>query len=50
MEKQGTDVRLVNFSVRAYKMMIAAYPSPFREAYGPQMLQLFRDYCLRRYD
>lgn len=50
MRNQRTDTRLVNFSVSAYKILIALYPSMFREEYGPHMLQLFRDCCIRSHD
>ncbi|HEY7426540.1 MAG TPA: hypothetical protein VH682_20060 [Gemmataceae bacterium] len=33
----------VVWSVWLYRLLLAAYPTPFREEYGPAMLQVFRD-------
>lgn len=33
----------VVWSVWLYRLLLAAYPAPFREEYGPAMLQVFRD-------
>jgi hypothetical protein len=49
MRTKPTDATLVTFSIRAYRLLLAAYPSEFRQEYGPHMLQLFRDYSIRRY-
>lgn len=41
--------KIVTFSVHMYRLLLAAYPRSFREAYGPHMLQVFGDACLRTY-
>ena len=33
------------FSHRLYALLLAAYPSTFRQEYGEQMAQVFRDRC-----
>ncbi|MDX1418134.1 MAG: hypothetical protein R3293_28295 [Candidatus Promineifilaceae bacterium] len=47
MSTGSEDSPLVSFSVRAYRLLIGAYPAAFRQKYGEHMLQLFRD-CSRR--
>lgn len=49
MKPEPTNAALVNFSVRAYQLLLVAYPPKFRQDYGPHMLQLFRDCCIRIY-
>jgi hypothetical protein len=39
----------VDLSVRVYSTLLAAYPGRFREEYGSQMLQVFRDVCRHEY-
>ena len=34
---------LVVWSVWLYRLLLAAYPAAFREEYGPEMIQVFRD-------
>jgi hypothetical protein len=41
--------RPVAWSVRLYRLLLAAYPRPFRRAYGEPMAQLFRDTALAAY-
>ncbi len=36
---------LVRLSVRLYALLLVAYPAAFRRAYGPDMVQVFRDGC-----
>jgi hypothetical protein len=38
---------LVTFSVKVYQVLLVAYPSKFQLEYGPHMVQVFQDYCLR---
>ena len=38
---------IIAISVKVYQMLLVAYPTKFRQEYGPHMLQVFRDYCLR---
>jgi hypothetical protein len=40
----GSD-RTLRLSEHIYRVMLAAYPREFRDAYGPQMVQDFRDLC-----
>ena len=37
------------FSDRVYRWMLAAYPSEFRQRYGPEMAQVFRTCCRASY-
>jgi hypothetical protein len=37
--------RWLRVSERVYRMLLAAYPKEFRDAYGSQMAQMFRDLC-----
>lgn len=39
----------VAFSVSVYRFLLAAYPKEFRQEYGEDMLQVFRDCGLRAY-
>ena len=39
----------VSLSVRFYGLLLLAYPSSFRRAYGPDMLQVFADCCRAAY-
>lgn len=41
--------KVVTLSIKTYRLMLPAYPHSFREEYGPHMLQVFGDTCLRRY-
>jgi hypothetical protein len=47
MISQHAELLIVAFSVRVYKMLLAAYPTRFQQEYGPHMVQVFRDCCLR---
>ncbi len=40
------DPQSVTFSVRIYWLLLAVYPNAFRQEYGSDMLQVFRDSCL----
>lgn len=44
------DRPIVANSVRFYEILTAAYPARFRQEYGRQMLQVFRDCCVRAID
>jgi hypothetical protein len=37
--------RALRVSERVYRALLAAYPKGFRDAYGQQMEQTFRDLC-----
>jgi hypothetical protein len=39
--------KTVGYSVKVYQWLLNAYPSEFRDNYGLQMAQVFRDCCLR---
>ena len=43
MEKKTSEPRSLILSARLYQALLAVYPSEFRQAYGVQMLQVFRD-------
>lgn len=49
MNDRSTGISSVTLSVRVYRLLLAAYPSEFRQEYGPHMLQFFRDCSLRAY-
>jgi len=40
---------IIAVSVRVYQALLVAYPTKFQQEYGPHMLQLFRDCCLRTF-
>jgi len=40
---------LVAVSVKVYRALLVAYPTKFQQEYGPHMLQVFRDCCLRTF-
>lgn len=40
------DPQSVTFSVRIYWILLTVYPAAFRQEYGSDMLQVFRDCCL----
>jgi hypothetical protein len=37
--------RVTSIPERVYKALLIAYPKVFRNQYGPQMVQTFRDLC-----
>jgi hypothetical protein len=37
--------RVAYISERVYRVLLMAYPKEFRRAYGPQMVQVFKDLC-----
>jgi hypothetical protein len=41
------DPPVIKFSVKVYQVLLVAYPIKFQQEYGPQMVQVFRDCCLR---
>jgi len=47
MKRKTSDSTPVAFSIRAYQLLLNAYPTRFRQEYGSHMLQVFRDCCLR---
>jgi len=49
MSTYTTDPRLVRYSAHIYATLLAGYPRRFRQEYGPQMAQVFRDACLQTY-
>jgi len=44
---KSTDLLIVAFSVKVYRALLVAYPSKFQREYGSEMVQVFRDSCLR---
>ena len=47
MISRSAEVPVVAFSVRVYQTLLAAYPTRFQQEYGPHMVQVFHDCCLR---
>lgn len=47
MKTEAVEAPIVAFSVGLYRALLTAYPTQFRREYGPHMLQVFRDCCLR---
>ena len=45
MMTQPHSSNIVSVSDRIYRALLAAYPSQFRDEYGPHMAQAFRDCC-----
>jgi lipopolysaccharide/colanic/teichoic acid biosynthesis glycosyltransferase len=43
------DPAVVTLSVRVYRALLVCYPPPFRQAYGPELVLVFRDYCRDAY-
>ena len=46
---QSKDVPMIVFSVKFYEWLLVAYPARFRKEYGSQMVEVFRDCCLRAF-
>jgi hypothetical protein len=40
---------IIAISVRFYQVLLVAYPTKFQQEYGAEMLQVFRDCCLRAF-
>ncbi|MEJ2599384.1 MAG: hypothetical protein P8Z00_13700 [Anaerolineales bacterium] len=40
---------IIAISVRIYQVLLVAYPTKFQQEYGAEMLQVFRDCCLRAF-
>jgi len=49
MMRKTSDSTPVTFSIRAYQLLLNAYPTRFRQEYGSHMVQVFRDCCLRAF-
>jgi hypothetical protein len=49
MSTASEDSPVVSFSIRAYRLLVGAYPTAFRQEYGEHMLQLFGDCSRRQY-
>lgn len=49
MRTNSEDSPLVSLSVKAYRLLVSAYPAAFRQEFGTHMLQLFGDYSRRQY-
>lgn len=47
MSDKASNIPQVMFSVRAYQLLLNAYPAKFQQEYGPHMAQVFQDCCLR---
>lgn len=50
MKSAASNVPAIAISVKVYQILLAVYPAKFREEYGAEMLQLFRDCCVRAFD
>jgi hypothetical protein len=42
--------RVLTISERVYKALLTVYPKEFRDEYGLQMMQVFRDLCQEKLD
>jgi len=49
MSSRPAHLPLVEFSSGVYQLLLHAYPTRFRRAYGPEMAGVFLDSCLRSY-
>jgi len=49
MNPSTTDPQAVKLSASFYNLLLASYPTRFRQEYGPHMLQVFRDCCRKAY-
>ena len=49
MIRKSQDITSVMFSVRVYQLLLKMYPSKFQQEYGPQMVQVFHDCCMRTF-
>jgi hypothetical protein len=49
MISQSKEVPMIVFSVKFYEWLLVAYPARFRKEYGSQMVEVFRDCCLRAF-
>lgn len=47
MINRTAQLPIVAFSARVYQLLLFAYPTQFRQEYGLQMVDVFRDCCLR---
>ena len=47
MDRKSVEVLILGWSVRVYRALLRAYPSRFQQEYGPHMLQVFRDCCVK---
>jgi hypothetical protein len=50
MTVESIDNHVIAFSVRVYQVLLVAYPTKFRQEYGPHMSQVFRDCCLQVFE
>ena len=49
MKNSISDIPIISFSVKVYQILLLAYPTRFRDEYSSEMLQVFRDSCLRTF-
>jgi hypothetical protein len=49
MDKLTADPRVVSFSTRVYRGLLATYPGNFKREYASPMAQVFRDCCLHAF-
>ena len=47
MINRSTAFPIVALSVKLYQLLLVAYPTQFQQEYGLQMVEVFRDCCLR---
>ena len=40
---------IVAISVKVYRALLVAYPTAFQQEYGPEMIEVFQDCCLRAF-
>ena len=49
MTRVSFNIPVVVLSVKVYRALLVAYPTAFQQEYGPQMIEVFRDCCLRAF-
>ena len=49
MTRVSFNIPVVVLSVKVYRALLVAYPTAFQQEYGPHMIEVFRDCCLRAF-
>lgn len=47
MSDKSSNPPQITFSIKVYQLLSKAYPAKFQQEYGSQMVQVFRDCCVR---
>ncbi|MBL8051292.1 MAG: hypothetical protein JNM46_08725 [Anaerolineales bacterium] len=50
MTNQSAEHPIIVLSIKAYSLLLNAYPTKFREEFSKHMIQAFRDCCLQAFD